>query len=388
MAKPQSGAVIAGLGMTELGRVYGRTTMDFAAEAIKLALEDAGLSKGDMDGILFNSGGIAEKEGGGGVGLPRYLGLDELRLYANMWLGGATAGAMVQYAAMAIQADLCNVVACVFADNPLKPKGTSGSAYTFQERSWNAAQGRLAPSFDFAMAARRHMHEFGTTSQQLGAIAVATRQWACRNPRAQMREPITLEDHQRSRIIVEPFRLLDCCLVSNGGIAVIVTAAERARSLPKPPVYIMGMGQGHFGHRTSADAPELVRSPATLAKETAFHMAGVTVDDIDVLELYDSFTWTVLVQLEDYGFCAKGEGGPLVEDGRLGPGGSLPTNTGGGQLSGYYMWGMTPLSEAIIQLRGEGGERQVGGARIALVSGSGGDPGSYHSTLILGRDPA
>ena len=204
-------------------------------------------------------------------------------------------------------------------------------------------------------------------------------QWANRNPLAQFHDtPMTLEDYHRSRWIVEPFHLFDCCLVSNGGLAVIVTSSEQARNLKQPPVYVWGMGQGHPG----GDPAETLTSGASLAAETAFRMAGIELGDIDVVELYDCYTFTVLVCLEDYGFCKKGEGGPFVADGRIAPGGSLPVNTGGGQLSSFYMWGMTPISEAIIQLRGAGAERQVPDAQLALVSGNGGIL-STHSTLVL-----
>jgi acetyl-CoA acetyltransferase len=236
----------------------------------------------------------------------------------------------------------------------------------------------------YAMVTRRHMHVYGTTSDHLGAIAVAEREWANRNPQAQFYAvPMTMDDYRRSRWVVEPFHLFDCCLVSNGGLAVIVTSAERAADSRKPAVFVSGIGQGHPG----GDPSETLTSGAVLAKETAFSMAGITLKDIDVVELYDCYTFTVLVTLEDYGFCKKGEGGPFVADGRIGPGGSIPVNTGGGQLSSFYMWGMTPVSEAVIQLRGEGGARQIPEARTALVSGNGGIL-STHSTLVLCNDPA
>ncbi len=231
----------------------------------------------------------------------------------------------------------------------------------------------------YAMVAQRHMHRYGTTNDHLGAIAVAERQWANLNPAAQFHDtPMTIEDYHRSRWVVEPFHLFDCCLVSNGGVAVIVTSADRARDLRRPAVYLLGMGQGHPG----GDPVETLTSGAPLAKAAAFAMAGIALEDIDVVELYDCYTFTVLVTLEDYGFCQKGEGGPFVADGRIGPGGSLPVNTGGGQLSSFYMWGMTPVSEAVIQLRGDGGRRQVPDAHVALVSGNGGIL-STHATLVL-----
>jgi len=202
------------------------------------------------------------------------------------------------------------------------------------------------------------------------------------NPQAQMHgQPLTLADYHASRWIVEPFHLYDCCLVSNGGLAVIVTRAERARSLRQPPVFILGMAQGHLG----GDPSDTLSSGAVLTREPAFRMAGVTVADVDVVELYDCYTFTVLVTLEDYGFCAKGEGGPFAAAHATGPGGKLAVNTGGGQLSSFYMWGMTPVSEAVIQVRGQGARRQVPRHDLALVSGNGGVL-STHATLILGSE--
>jgi acetyl-CoA acetyltransferase len=279
----------------------------------------------------------------------------------------------------------------VFSDAPLKPPrpagepgtgGGSGAAYAFG-RGLEAAYGQFGVNAMYAMVAQRHMHLYGTSNDHLGAIAVAERQWANRNPAAQFSATaMTLEDYHRSRWVVEPFHLFDCCLVSNGGLAVIVTSAERARGLRRPPVYVWGMGQGHPG----GDPAETLTSGAPMAKETAFAMAGIALADIDVVELYDCYTFTVLVTLEDYGFCKKGEGGPFVAGGRIGPGGALPVNTGGGQLSSFYMWGMTPVSEAVIQMRGDGGARQVADAKVALVSGNGGIL-STHSTLVLANQP-
>ena len=186
--------------------------------------------------------------------------------------------------------------------------------------------GFFGPNTSYALACSRHMELYGTTHDQLGAIAVAERAWAVMNPRAQMRDPMTMEMYHASRWIVQPLHLLDCCLVSNGGLAVIVTSAERARSLRQPPVYILGMGQGHPG----GDPLETLTSGAPVAAKTAFGMAGAKLSDVTFCELYDCYTFTVLNTLEDYGFCAKGEGGPFVQGGRIAPGGALPVNTGGG----------------------------------------------------------
>ncbi len=381
---------IAGLGITKQGKVYDHNHVGFAVEAVQLALDDAGLTRDDLGGLLVNPGLSWGDMGMSAFQLQQAMGLRNLRLSAGMSAGGATAAAMVQHAAMAIEAGLCHTVACVFSDAPLKPpspkdgaagKGSgSAAAYGFG-RGLDAAYGQFGVNAMYAMVARRHMHLYGTTNDHLGAIAVAERQWANKNPQAQFHDtPMSLDDYRRSRWVVEPFHLFDCCLVSNGGVAVIVTSAERARDLRRPSVTIRGMAQGHPG----GDPVETLTSGAVLTKDAALAMADIALSDIDVVELYDCYTFTVLVCLEDYGFCKKGEGGAFVADGRIGPGGTLPVNTGGGQLSSFYMWGMTPISEAVIQLRGDGGERQVPDAEVALVSGNGGIL-STHSTLILAK---
>ena len=384
MAADMTEVAIAGLGMTELGRVYGRSPRRLAADAVRAATEDAGLSLADLDGLIVSSGLSASP----GIELAGTLGLRDLRLLTQMNSYGATAVAMVSYAAAAIQSGAASAVACVFADAPLRPERSSGAAYQRDAAEWQgygglqAALGFRSVNGFYALAARRHMERYGTTSEQLGAIAVATRAWAGGNPLAQMRAPITLRDHQESRWVVEPLHLLDCCLVSNGGIAVIVTSAERARDLARPPVHLWGWAQGHPG-RTMARGDDFgLTTGAALSGPAAMKMAGITVADVDVCQIYDCYTFTVLVTLEDYGFCAKGEGGPFAAGGALGPGGTLPVNTGGGQLSAYYMWGMTPLSEAVIQARGQGGDRQAPRNEVILVSGNGGLL-EHHATLVV-----
>jgi acetyl-CoA acetyltransferase len=381
---------IAGLGVTPQGKVFDRSHMGFAVEAVRLALEDAGLERDDLDGLLVNPGLAWGNAAMGSFMLQQALGLRDLRLSATMNLGGATAGAMVQHAALAIAAGMCTTVACVFSDRPLRPpeerrsedKGGSAASYAFA-RGLDAAYGQFGINAMYAMVARRHMHVYGTTQDHLGAVAVAQRRWANLNPAAQFHDkPLKLADYHASRWVVEPFHVLDCCLVSNGGVAVIVTSAERARQLRKPPVYIWGMGQGHPG----GDPAESLASGAPLASKTAFAMAGIDARDVDLCQLYDCYTFTVLVTLEDYGFCAKGESGPFVAAGHTAPGGSLPVNTGGGQLSSSYMWGMTPIAEAVVQARGEAGDRQVARHDVILVSGNGGRL-STHSTLVLSPLP-
>jgi len=378
--------VIAGLGMTSLGKVYGPTPAQFAAQAVRLAVADAGLQLSDVDGLLTSSG----VTGGISIDLQRDLGLTDLRLLSHMQAYGSTAGAMVQFASMAVMSGMATTVACVFADSPLRPERGASAIYGTRHAPagwWGllGASGVIGANTMYALAARRHMERYGTTSEQFGHIAVAQRAWAALNPAAQMRAPITLADHQASRWIVEPFHLLDCCLVSNGGIAVIVTSAERAAGLAQPAVHVLGWAQAHPGRYQRRNPDFGLQSGAATSGPAALQMAGTGVSDVDVLELYDCYTFTVLLTLEDYGFCPKGEGGPFVASGVLGPGGKLRLNTGGGQLSGYYMWGMTPLSEAVIQARGQGSDRQAETHDIVLVSGNGGVL-DHHSTLVLGTE--
>ena len=387
-------AAITGLGISEMGRVYGHDTAHFAAEAVQRAVADAGLRKQDIDGLLVNPG-VTSMGGMGGVGLQNYLGLTHLRLLSSMNVGGATANVMVQYAALAVIHGMANHVVCVFADAPLREGRGGGAAYAAMGRTTRpSGMGGLYSAFGvfgvnahYALATRRHMAMYGTTNGHLGAIAVAERQWAAMNPLAEHREPITIEDYHASRWVAEPLHLLDCCLVSNGGVAVIVSRAEEARALAQPPVYVWGMGQGHPGDMRRKGWDVETQTGAPMAKETAFAMAGIGIEDVDVLQAYDCYTYTVLVTLEDYGFCKKGEGGPFAASGVLAPGGALPTNTGGGQLSAYYMWGMTPLSEGVIQARRQGGERQAPNSDIVLVTGNGGIL-DHHSTLVLSGQPS
>ncbi len=380
---------IAGLGVTAMGKIYGRSATDFAAEAIQLALQDAGLHKAEVDGLLINANLSAEMN----PQTQMALGFEDLALFNVMNAYGSTVGTMLQYASMAIEEGLANVVVLLYADAPLKPAGSAGASYAGASRqargmeSLAAAYGYYGANPGYALAARRHMHLFGTTSEQLGAIAIAQRQWALMNPWAQMQKPLSMEDYLASRMIVEPFHLFDCCLVSNGAIAVIVTSAERARHLKQPPVYILGLGQAAPGDNRRTEREPGIYTGARESGQRALKMAGVSLADISICELYDCYTYTVLVTLEDYGFCQKGEGGAFVADGKLGPGGSLPTNTGGGELSAYYMWGFTPLSEAIVQARGQGGARQVEKNDYILVSGNGGVL-NYHCTSILSKHPA
>ncbi|MGO3326595.1 thiolase family protein [Gordonia sp. (in: high G+C Gram-positive bacteria)] len=381
-------AAIAGLGMTEMGKVYGRTAIDFGADAVRLAAADAGLELDEIDALLISSGVTGE------LGLPLAVALDmqDLRVLSEVQAFGSTAGLMIQMATRAIDAGDADVVACVFADAPLRERRSVGDAYAQANSAVSGWEGILrvngvnSANALYALAVQRHIDTFGTTSEQLGSIAVAQRQWAQCNPVAQMRDPISLDDHQASRLIAGPLHLLDCCLVSNGGVAVILTSEERAADLRRPAVSVLGAAQAHPGRYMRRRDDFGLVTGAAQAGPRALAQAGVSIDDIDLVELYDCYTYTVLVTLEDYGFCEKGEGGQFVsETGMLGPCGTLALNTGGGQLSSYYMWGFTPLAEAIIQLRGDAGARQVSAHDLALVSGNGGVL-DHHSTLVLGAN--
>ncbi|WP_238998157.1 thiolase family protein [Nocardioides limicola] len=376
---------IAGLGLTDVGKVYDRSATELAAEAVRLAAVDAGLPLTEVDGLLVSAG----VSGAPKLSLQKVLGLTDLRLLAEFNALGASPAAMIAHAAATVANGEASAVACVFADAPLKPKGSARDAFGKPRArptgfaAYHAEIGAVTPNLFYALAAQRHMATYGTTSEQFGAIAVGQRAWAADNPAAQFRDPLTLELHQASPLVAEPLRLFDCCLVSNGGAAVIVTSAERAADLAQPPVEVLGWGQAHPGRVMHRDSDFGLRTGAADAGPAALKMAGVDVGDVDLLQLYDCYTYTVLVTLEDYGFVPKGEGGAFVAEGHLAPGGSLPCNTGGGQLSAYYLTGFTPVVEAVVQARGQGGARQVDKTDVVMVSGNGGVL-EHHATLVLG----
>ncbi len=371
---------IVGSAETDVGKLPGRSGLDLRLEAAVKAMADAGLDKHDVDGVITHQPRRNPVQNYSAL-LAERLGIEPAYV-TDVSLSGAASTSMVLNAVSAIQAGLCTTVLCV--------NGDSTSAYRGQP-----AKGRLAAIGEdfrspfgadgapvmYALAAARHMHEYGTTSEQFGAVAVAWRKHACLNPNAQMRTPITIEDHQASRFIVEPLRLLDCSLVSDGAGALIVTTAERARNLARPPVHVLGMGNACRFEEMSYNVP-ITTTAAPEAARRAFAMAGVEPRDVDFAELYDCFTPVVVMTLEDYGFCGKGEGGAFVEGGRIELGGELPVNTHGGLLSQAHIGGMLHITEAVTQLRHEAGDRQVDDAKIGVVSGQCGELG-IHVTLVL-----
>lgn len=350
------------------------SVLGIQALAAREALGEAGLGLGDVDGLL--SAGMWGIPGAGQLittTMAEYLGIQP-RFSEGTNIGGASFEAHVAHAAMALEAGYCEVALICYGSTQRSERSRSltGRPPTLNMQ-WETPWGLPTPLGGYAMAAMRHMHEFGTTSEQLAEIAVATRKWAALNPAATHRGPLEIADVLDSPMIADPLHRYDCCLVTDGGGAIVMTTAERARDLPGRPVHVRGYGEAQ-SHWTIGEMPDITRTTAADSGRRALEMAGVTHDDIDVVEVYDSFTITVLVTLESLGFCATGEGGAFVAGQRTAPGGDFPLNTNGGGLSYCHpgMYGMFPLIEATRQLRGDCGERQVPGAKTALAHGTGG----------------
>lgn len=358
---------IVGVGASPQGKLPGSTSLSLATTAFKRALDDCGLRKDEIDGLLTMPGTTSPEASLNYLRLGEALGIDPAYT-GSMTMGGGTAGALVQMAAMAIDAGLATHVACVFGD-AARTGGSRFSRASGWGDSWGI-WGMYAAAANSAVAASRHMALYGTTSRQLGEVAVACRRHASLNPDAVMRTPITIEDHQASRWVVEPFHLLDCCLISDGGVCVILTSRERARDLRKTPVLIAGMGQAYTTQNLEREDWWYVPHQKD-ALGRAFAMAGVGPADVNVAQLYDNFTMSVLLWLEHAGFCGVGEAGSFVEGGRIQLGGELPINTAGGNLSESYMEGWLHVVEGVRQIRGECGPRQVEGAEVCLVTGRG-----------------
>ena len=369
------------------GQLQG-TVRGLEAAMIKAALDDAGLTLADVDGVCTNnSPGWAPS-----MELAEYLGIQP-RWTDSTQTGGSSFEIHVQHAAAAIALGQCDVAVVVYAATPRSDHKRGQGGYRSRAMlgqtptaEWELPYGMRMPMGAYALAASRHMAQYGTTSEQLAQIAVSTRQWASMNPRARLREPITIADVLASPMEATPLHKLDCCLVTDGAGAVVLTSAERARDLAKPPVYVLGAGTQHT-HSMISQMPDLTVTGGAVSGRDAFAMAGIGPADVDVAQLYDSFTITVLLALEDLGFCPKGEGGRFVADGPLGPGGSLPANTTGGGLAYTHpgQFGIFLLVEAARQLRGECGDRQVPGAEVALAHGSGGVLSAI-STIVLGSE--
>ena len=370
---------IVGVAESDLGEVaLGMSPLDLMAQGIQRALDDCGLNLQDVDGLF----GAATQSRMLTLALREYLGIDP-RHGDSTYLGGSSFMTHVAHAQAAIEAGLCEVAVITYGST----QRTEGRSAT-RARDINPYETPFKPflpSTAYALAASRHMHEFGTTREQLAEIAVAARKWAQLNPAAWEKKELTIGQVLSSRMVSYPLTVRDCCLVTDGGGAIVMTSAERARDLRKPPAYVLGCGES-ASHTAISNMPDLTRTAARESGARAYAMAGLSPGDIDVREVYDAFTLTTLLFLEDLGFCAKGEGGPFVSDGKLRPGGSLPTNTNGGGLSYCHpgMYGLFLLIEAVRQLRGECGLRQVPRCDVALAHGNGGVLSSQ-STVILGN---
>jgi len=378
---------IVGAADTLVGKVPQLGATELCVDAALRALGDAGIDKAQVDGLVTCNS----------MARPHMYHAEMIAEYLQIFpgycvttaAGGGTTFSAVRNAAAAISAGVCNTVLISMADS-LRTGLSREQAMVMQSSTghpeFETPYGPTVPAY-YALIARAHMAAHGTTEAQFAAVAVSCRAHAARNPNAQMREPITVEDVLDSRMIADPLHLLDCSLVSDGGAAIILTSADRAGDFPHAPVYLLGAGEGH-GHEHISQARSLTTSAAVESGRQAFDMAGLAPADINVAQLYDCFTPVVLIELEDLGFCARGEAGAFVAEGHTAPGGRLPMNTNGGLLSYCHPGNpgsLFALTEAVFQLRQEAGPRQVDGAETALVHGQGGIMSS-HATLILGRE--
>jgi acetyl-CoA acetyltransferase len=381
-------AAIVGIGATEFSKDSGRSELRLAAEAVRAALNDAGLAPTDVDGLVtFSMDNNTE------VAVARELGIPSLEFFSRIQYGGGAACATVQQAAMAVATGIADVVVCYRAFNERSGQrfGQVSSALAAAPTSsgidagWSYPMGLGTPAGQVAMIAQRYMHVYGATSEDFGRVAVADRRHAATNPNAFFYgKPITLDDHQSSRWIVEPLHLLDCCQESDGGVAVVVTSVERARDLPNPPVLVRGAAQGSGSDQfvmTSYYRDALTGLPEMgIVGDQLWRQAGLAPEDMDVAVLYDHFTPFVLIQLEELGFCARGEARHFIADGALEIGGRLPLNPHGGQLGEAYIHGMNGIAEGVRQVRGTAVNQVDDVAHVLVTAGT----GVPTSGLILG----
>jgi acetyl-CoA acetyltransferase len=376
-AFPRARTSIAGIATFGLGEAPGYTSMELAARAGLLAVADAGLTLDQVDALFI----CLPDDLFAGVSFAEYLGLRP-RFTDNNRTGGSAFMSHVVTAALALDAGYCDVALIAYGSN--QRTGGGGKLSTPAKSSrYEAPYRPLFPLSSYALAAARHMHEYGTTREQLAAVAVAARGWANRNPEAFATGPLTIEDCLASRMISSPISVRDCCLVTDGAAAIVMTRTDRARDLAHPPLPVLGAAAATW-HNQISQAPDLTTTAAAESGARAYAMAGVGPADVDVVQLYDAFTINTILFLEDLGFCPKGEGGRFVEAGRIAPGGALPVNTNGGGLSCCHpgMYGLLAIVEAARQLRGTAAS-PIPDAHIALAHGNGGTLSSQ-ATVILG----
>jgi acetyl-CoA acetyltransferase len=369
-------AAIVGASLGGVPMAPGRSALEILGEAVHGALADAGLKLSDVDGLFTGS----SYHFLAGLSVAEYLGIHPKFCESTM-VGGSSYVGHLLTAAMALHTGQCEVALICYGSN--QGSGFGKLKSMAETPLYEAPYEPRYPISSYALAAARHMHQYGTTREDLAHIAVAARQWAQLNPLAYARDPLSIEQVLASRLVSDPLSVLDCCLVTDGGGALVLVRSERAKDFPKPPVYVLGAAAATW-HRQIGSMPDLTVTAAAESGPRAFAMAGLTPKDVDVLELYDAFTINTLLFLEDLGFCAKGEGGAFVRNGRIAPGGTLPVNTNGGGLSCCHpgMYGMFLLIEAVQQLRGEAGARQVPNAQIALCHGNGGVLSSQVTALL------
>jgi acetyl-CoA acetyltransferase len=379
MSAQHATAAIAGIGATEFSKDSGRSELRLAAEAVSSALADAGLAPADVDGLVtFTMDSNAE------IAVARELGIGELRFFSQVGYGGGAACGTVHHAALAIAAGAADVVVCYRALNERSGRrfgqvaagATAWPTTSGIDNGWHYPMGLSTPAATVAMAARRYMHAYGATSEDFGTVAVADRKHAAANPRAWFYgKPITLADHQESRPIVDPLRLLDCCQESDGAVAIVLTSLERARDLRQAPVVVRGSAQGSGTDQftmTSYYSGDLTGLPemGVVAREL-WRQAGAGPEDIRTAVLYDHFTPYVLMQLEELGFCARGEARHFIAGGTIETGGRLPLNTHGGQLGEAYIHGMNGIAEAVRQVRGTSVNQVPGDGPVLVTAGTG-----------------
>jgi acetyl-CoA acetyltransferase len=375
-------AVIVGVAESDLGAVAKEMSpIDLMAQGIQRALADCGLHLRDVDGLLC----ATTQSRTSGLALSEYLGISPAFIDTTI-LGGSSFMFHVAHAQAALQFGLCKVAVIAYGSTQrtVGRRQASVREYNPYETPFRP----FLPATAYALAASRHMHQYGTTREQVAAVAVAAREWALLNPAAWEKKPLTIDEVLSARMVSYPFTVRDCCLITDGGGAVIMTTAERARSLKKPPVYVLGCGHA-VTHANISSMPDLTVTGALQSGRAAYEMARLAPTDIDVVELYDAFTINTILFLEDLGFCPKGEGGRFVSDGHIAPGvapgGGLPVNTNGGGLSYCHpgMYGLFLLIEAARQLRRECGARQIADCETAIAHGNGGVLSSQ-SSVILG----
>ena len=371
-------AAIVGVAESDLGAVAAEMSpIDLMAQGVQRALADCGLALRDVDGLLC----ATTQSRTSGLALSEYLGISPAFVDTTI-LGGSSFMFHVAHAQAALQLGLCKVAAIAYGSTQrtVGRRQASVREYNPYETPFRP----FLPATAYALAASRHMHQYGTTREQLAAVAVAAREWALLNPAAWEKKPLTIDEVLSARMVSYPFTVRDCCLITDGGGAVIMTTAERARSLKKPPAYVLGCGQA-ITHANISSMPDLTATGALQSGRAAYEMAQLSPGDIDVVELYDAFTINTILFLEDLGFCPKGEGGAFVSNRHIAPGGGLPVNTNGGGLSYCHpgMYGLFLLIEAARQLRRESGARQIADCETAIAHGNGGVLSSQ-STVILG----